>query len=84
MKKSVIYSYSCGSIDSDEEYIGESSRTFGEKYKEKIKATSPIVDHQNNTGHTTTVENFRIIGREGNNMARALKKAIYIRVKTLP
>ena len=28
-KISVIYSYSCGRIDCDEEYIGESGRTFG-------------------------------------------------------
>ena len=30
-KNRVIYSYSCGSIDCGEEYIGESGRTFGEK-----------------------------------------------------
>ena len=29
-KNSVIYSYCCGEIDCDEEYIGESGRTFGE------------------------------------------------------
>ena len=33
-KNSVIYSYSCGSIDCGEEYIGESGRTFRERYKE--------------------------------------------------
>ena len=35
MKKSgVIYSYKCGRVECDEEYIGESSRTFGERFKE--------------------------------------------------
>ena len=77
---SVIYWYRCDKIDCDEEYIGESSRTFGERYREHLKAPSAIFDHQNNSGHITTVENFRIIGREGNNMARTIKEAIYIRL----
>ena len=79
-KKSVIYCYRCDKIDCDEEYIGESSRIFGERYREHMKALSPIYDHQNNSGHLTTVDNFKIISREGNNMARAFKEAIYIRV----
>ena len=62
-KSSVIYSYSCGRIDCDEEYIGESSRTFGKRFKEYLKAPSPIYDHQNNSGHKTTMENFKIIER---------------------
>ena len=34
MKKSgVIYSYKCGRVECEEEYIGESSRTFGERFK---------------------------------------------------
>ena len=46
-KNSIIYSYSCGSIDCGEEYIGESGRTFGERFKEHLKAPSPIFQHQN-------------------------------------
>ena len=42
-KNSVIYSYSCGRIDCDE-YIGETARTFGDKYREHLKAPSPIFD----------------------------------------
>ena len=53
-KSSVIYSYTCGEIDCDEEYIGESGRTFGERFKEHLKAPSPIFLHQNNSGHETT------------------------------
>ena len=65
MKKSgVIYSYKCGRLDCDEEYIGESSRTFGERFKEHQKAPSPIFDHFNITGHNISVENFNIVGRE--------------------
>ena len=48
-----------------------------------LKAPSPIHEHQNSTGHITSVENFKIIGREDHNMARAVKEAIYIRVNNL-
>ena len=40
-KNSVIYSYTTRMIDCDEEYIGESGRTFGERYKEHLKTPSP-------------------------------------------
>ena len=79
-KSSVIYWFKCDRIDCEEEYIGELSRKFGERYKEHLKEPSPIFEHQNNTGHTKSVKNFKIIGREGHNMARAIKQAIYIRV----
>ena len=79
-KSSVIYWFKCDKIDCEEEYIVESSRTFGERYQEHPKAPSPICEHQNNTGHITSVENFKIIGREDHNMGRAVKEAMYIRV----
>ena len=79
-KSSVIDWFKCDKIDCEEEYIGESSKTFGEKYKEHLKSPSLIFEHQNNTGHTTSVENFKIIGRKGHNMARAVKETMYIRV----
>ena len=77
-KNSVIYSYRCGRIDCDEQHIRESSTSFGEKFKEHLKAPSPIYEHVNNSGHKTTVENYQIIGREGNNMARIIKEAMHI------
>ena len=81
MKKSgVIYSYKCGRVECDEEYIGESSRTFGERFKEHQKAPCPIFDHFNTTGHSISVENFNIVGREEQNLKRAIKEALYIRV----
>ena len=81
MKKSgVIYSYKCGRVECNEEYIGESSRTFGERFKEHQKAPSPIFDHFNTTGYSINVKNFNIVGREDQNLKRALKEALYIRV----
>ena len=40
----------------------------------------PIYDHQNIIGHNITIENFSIVGREDQNLIRAIKEAIYIRV----
>ena len=68
-KNCVIYSYSRGSIDCGEEYIGESGRSFGERYKEHLKAPSPIFQHQSTSGHETSINNFKIIGREDNSFA---------------
>ena len=72
-KNSVIYSYSCEKIDCNEEYIGQSGRTFGERFKEHLKAPSPIFTHQSISGHETSMENFKIIGREENSLARTIK-----------
>ena len=58
----------------------ETSRTFGERYKEHLKPPSAIHHHSNQTGHTTNQNNFQIIGREGHNLARNKKESIYIRV----
>ena len=45
-KSGVIYRYRCGRVDCEEEYIGESGRTFGERFREHMRAPSPIIDHQ--------------------------------------
>ena len=80
MKSGVIYRYRCSRIDCNEEYIGESSRTFGERFREHQKAPSPIYDHSNSTGHQVTIDNFSIVGREDQNLSRAMKEALCIRV----
>ena len=76
----VIYKYHCDRVDCDEEYIGESSRTFGERFKEHLKPPSPIYDHSNISGHSVTINNFKIIGREDLNQIGTIKEAMYIRV----
>ena len=50
--ENVGYKYVSDKEEHDEEYIGESTRTFGERFKEHLKASSPIYDHCNYTGHT--------------------------------
>ena len=79
-KSGVIYSYQCGDLACDEEYIGETARTLGERYIEHLKQPFPIHAHIQQTGHTTTRKNFNIIGREDQGLARTIKESIYIRV----
>ena len=75
-----IYWYQCGGLGCNDEYIGEISRTFGERYKEHLKPPSAIHHHSNQTGHPTNQSNFQIIGREGHNLTTNIKESIYIRV----
>ena len=79
-RSGVIYSYKCGRVECDKEYIGESSRRFGERFKEHQKAPSPIFDQYNVTGHNISIDNFNIVGKEDQNLMRAIKEALYIRV----
>ena len=79
-KSGVIYRYKYDRVECDEEYIGESSRTFGERFKEHQKAPSPIYDHYNITDHKVSIDNFSIVGIEDQNLMRTIKEALYIRV----
>ena len=55
---SFLFTYPFGT-DVVVQIIGKSARTFKERYKEHLKAPSPIFDHNNATGNTTSVENFQ-------------------------
>ena len=76
----IVKPYTKGLCECDDEYIGESARTFEERFKEHLKVPSSIYEHDNTTGHKTSVENFKIIGREGHGISRTIQEAIYIRV----
>ena len=79
MKKSgVICRYKCGRVECDDEYIDESSRTFGERFEEHQKAPSSIFDHYITTGHKICIENFGVVGKEDQNLMRTIKEALYI------
>ena len=66
--------------DCGEEYIEESGRTFAERFREHMKAPSLIHDHHNISGHEVSLDNFSIVGREEQSIARTFKEAILIRV----
>ena len=78
-----IYWFQCGDLSCDDEDIGETSRTFGERYKEHLKDPSPIHQHSNHKGHPTSHNNFQKIGRERHSLARNIKESIFIRVNNL-
>ena len=79
-KSGVIYRFKCSEDGCEEEYIGESARTFAESFKEHQKSTSPIHDHCNISGHKADINNLSIIGREDQNLTRAIKEALLKRV----
>ena len=79
-KSGAIYWFQCGDLACDEEYIGKTFRTFGERFKEHLKEPFLIYNHSNNTGHTPIQDNFQIIGREDHGIARTIKESIYMRV----
>ena len=79
-KSGIIYRYQCDMLECDHEYIGETARTFGERFKEHLKAPSPIFDHSNISGHSTTINNFTVVGREEQNLSRLIKESMFIRV----
>ena len=77
-KGGAIYWFQCGDPTCDDEYIAETSRAFGERFKEHLKDPSPIHHHSNNTGHPASQNNFQIIGREGHALARNIKEYILL------
>ena len=79
-KSRAVYWFQFGDLTCDDDYTVETSRTFGERFKEHLKEPSPIHHHSINTGQPTTQHNFQIIGREGHGIATTIKESIYIRV----
>ena len=79
-KSGVIYRYKCDREGCEEEYIRESARTFADRFKEHQKAPSPIFDHCNISGHSVTIANFSIVGREEQNLIRTIKETLCIKV----
>ena len=81
-KSGAIHWYQCGELTCDEKCIGETFRTFEERYKEHLKEPSPIYGHSNISGHSTNPDNFTIIGRKGQCLARTIKESTYIKITT--
>ena len=75
-KSVVICRPRCGRVVCDEEYIGESGRTFAERFRDHMKAPSSIHDHHNITGHEGSLDNFSIVGMEDQNIDRTIKEAV--------
>ena len=54
-----IYWYQCGDLGCDDEYIGGTSRTFGERYREHLNAPTAIHHHSSQTGQPTNHNNVQ-------------------------
>ena len=58
--------------------------TFGERFKEHLKAPSSKYDDQSRTDHGTSGEHFNILGRDGHNLARATRSPSIPDPKVIP
>ena len=83
-KNGVIYRYKCGRVNCEDEYIGESGRTFAERFREHLRSPSPISDHFKTTGHEMSLDNFSIVGRDDQSMTRTIRDAMLIRANDHP
>ena len=70
--------WKCDGLDYNDEYIGKSSRTYGEMYNEHLWAPLPINGHHITTDYLTNMDNISIIG--GHGFARTTKQYMQIRV----
>ena len=77
----VIYRFKCPHINCPEEYIDKSARTFGDRFKEHLRAPSPIHHDSQSTGHSVNPECLTIVERESQGVIRNIKEAMYIHVK---
>ena len=77
-KSGTIYHYKCSHTDCPEQYIGESGRTFGDRFKEHLRAPSPMHLHIQTTGHQVDLESFTIIDREPQGDTTMIKEAMSI------
>ena len=67
-------------VECDDEYIGESARTFGERFKNHLRAPSPIYDHDNASGHHIMLDSFSIVGRGSHITTSTIKETRLIRI----
>ena len=77
-KRGVFYHYKCSHMECPEQYIGESVRTFGDRFREHPRAPSPI--HLHRPQEQVDMEYFTITDRKAWGATRTIKEAIYIRV----
>ena len=58
LKNGVINRFKCDHVGCEGAYVGESAKTFEERFKEHCMASSPIFDHGNTSGHCISVDNL--------------------------
>ena len=81
-KSGAIYCFQCSDHSCDDEYIRETSRTFGERYKEHLKDPHSFINTVTIQATPTSHNSFQIIGREGHSLARNIKESIFLQVNS--
>ena len=79
-KKDIVYHWECQADGCSSSYIGEMSRSLGERVKEHSKSgTSAILKHYTDFHHPLpSIENFSIIDKGSSQITREAKEAIHI------
>ena len=77
-KCGVIYQLKCPQVYCSEKYTGESGRTFGERFREHLRAPFPIYHHSQTTGHPVDVDCFTIVDKVAHGITRTIKKVMFI------
>ena len=78
-KCGVVYSVECRQCG--DEYVGETGRALGCRFKEHTDGKHPssaITEHTTNTGHRFKLEDVRILQREDRAVPRKIREAIEI------
>ena len=80
-KKDIVYHWECQTDGCSSSYIGETSRSQGERVIEHTKSsTSAILKHCTDFHHPLpSIENFSIIDKDSSQITREAKEAIHIR-----
>ena len=79
-KSNAIYHLQCG--DCEKDYIGETGRGVGVRFKEHINlkhSTSAITEHMKKAKHKFTTDQIKILGCEDHVMKRRVKETLAIR-----
>ena len=77
-KGGVIYRYNCNHPGCTVEYIGETGRNFGDRYKQHLRTPCALFGHSQTTGHSIKLDKFSIVDRESQEITRTIKDAMYI------
>ena len=79
-KSGVIYWFKWPHSNCQDEYIGKSGRSFGDRLKQHLRAPCPIHYHSLYITHPVNEECFTIVGRESQVVTRTIKGATHIQV----
>ena len=77
----VIYEVTCSTCH--QQYVGETARPLGTRFKEHLtQPSSAVLEHTKRTGHQFSMDDVKIITREDHFTRRKIKEALAIHKKT--